>query len=165
MSESALDRERKAHQATRDSQQRERLEYQARLELETQFRTTAMNELKRVFGDGVTYLLSVLHQEMAASHPLRGAPSEDTMRVGHSELTSVEAAADKRPSARQRRWDEQITRLAVRLDEELSGSDEKRPPAVEKPRCRHRDCSGEGKRQPFGVKVCGFCARPIGEAA
>ena len=164
MSESALDRERKAHQQTKDADQTHVLELQRRIELETQFRTTSINQLLKTY-PSMKRLFDILHQEISATHPLKGAPSEDTMRVGHPELNAVESAANQNPSSRSKRWDGRILRLAEQFDDELGSSQEKRPPAVEKPRCRHRDCTGEGKRQPFGVRVCGFCARPIGEAA
>jgi hypothetical protein len=163
MSESALDRERRDHARTKDENQRHIQELQKRLQLESQFRTTSINDLLRTY-PSVKRLFEVLHQEIAATHPLRGVPSEDTMRVGHPELNAVESAANQGPSSRSKRWDGRILRLAEQLDDELAGSESKRP-GVEKPRCRRRDCSEPDKRQPFGAKYCAFCARPMGEAA
>lgn len=165
MSESALDRERKAHQQTRDAAQRQILELQQQIRLKDQFLTTAMNEIRVAYPEGLPYLIDVLNQERAAAHPLRGAPSFDTMRVGHPELTSVEAAADKGPSQRQKRWDQRIKRLAESLDDELGGSQEKKPVQPRKPRCQRRGCNAYDKSLPYGSKVCSVCQEPVGEAA
>lgn len=142
--------------------------HQQELKREALFRTTVWNDLLKDFPQ-LKYLVDVCRQYRDAADPRRGAPTVDAARVEHPELTSVEAAADWPGglSAARRRivWvNEEIEKLAGRLDDRLSGSQEKRP-AVEKPRCRRRDCSEPDKRQPFGAKYCAFCARPMGEAA
>src|SRR5690606_24987498 len=93
MSESALERERKAHQGTKDAAQRDRLEFQQKLELESVFRTSQWNELLADFPPLKDLVRALLHVRLAAG-TLRGAPTTDTMRVSHTQLTSVEAAAD-----------------------------------------------------------------------
>jgi hypothetical protein len=136
--------------------------------LEAQFRTSAWNELLAVF-PSLKGLVRVLRQYDLASQALRGAPTANTMRVGHPELTSVEAAADwpghlsaLRASVQ---WaNKRVTELANELDDKLRGREDRRP--VDKPRCQRRECvDGYGKRQHFGQRLCGWCGEPFREAA
>lgn len=142
--------------------------HQQELKREALFRTTVWNDLLKDF-PSLKYLVDLCRQYRDAADPRRGAPTVDTARVEHPELTSVEAAADWPGglSAARRRIDwanQEIERLAGRLDDRLSGSQEQRP-AVEKPRCRKRGCPEPDKRQPFGSKYCAFCGREMKEAA
>jgi len=140
--------------------------HQQELKLEQTFRTSQWNELLYTYPALRPFVQTLLHIKLAAD-PLRGAPHADTMRVGHPELTSTEAAANvSHPRRRVERANGKIERLAGQLDDELRESDDKRPPAPPKPRCRRRACvEGYDKVQPYGVKVCGFCGEPISAAA
>lgn len=169
MSESALDRERKAHQNTKDAAQRDRLEFQQTLDLESQFRTSAWNELLKAFDDpddrednGLKELVRVLTWGKRSAHPLRGLPRSDTMRTGHPDLTSTEAAGlagGKR--AMLRRWNGRLLNLANDFDRELSGSDEPKDKMPPKPRCRRRECAAMDKRLPYGSTKCPVCWQPL----
>jgi hypothetical protein len=146
--------------------------HQQELNMEQQFRTSAMNELLAAFEDhepdenGLKELVRILAWALRAAHPLRGAPNEDTMRVGHPELTSVEAAADaggKRSMLK--RWNKRLLKLASEFDNDLSGSDEPKRKMPPKPRCRRGSCDGVDQSLPYGSKVCPVCGQPLPAAA
>lgn len=139
------------------------------LELEAQFRTSEWNELLADFPE-LKYLVKVCRYMRAAAIAQRGAPSEDTMRVGHPELNSVEAAADwpgHLSAARSRmKWaDGEIRKLAERLDDDLSAAQDRKVKAPKKPRCRRRGCAAYDKALPYGSKACSVCQEPLPEAA
>jgi hypothetical protein len=147
-------------------------EARQRVDLESQFRTTAMNELIAGFDghdraqNGLRELVRVLMWGVRAAHPLRGIPQADTMRIGHPELTSTEAAADADGRRMMlKRWNGRLLRLAGELDADLSGSDEPKKRMPAKPRCRKRGCDLMDKSLPYGSRLCPSCGEPLPVAA
>lgn len=109
------------------------------------------------------------------SNPLRGAPSEDTMRVEHSpsRLTSVESAADwSEHNGRALRWEKKlkdqfrddlealVERHLRKLDPQAS-----RPTPIQAPQCWRRACGLRGRKQAIGAEVCRGCNEPFGAKA
>ena len=149
--------------------------HQQELQREALFRTSIWNDLLKDFPQ-LKYLVDVCRQYRDAADPRRGAPTVDTARVSHPELTSVEAAADwntakertagSKAAERSRiEWaNQEIERLAGKLDDRLRGSQEKKIQDP-RPRCRRRSCKGENKSLPMGSTICPVCHEPLPQAA
>ena len=115
MSESALDQARKAHERTKDAQQRHVAALQAEKERIQALTSVAMRERISKWGPSLIDLMVAIDAALEASDPLRGAPNEDTMRVSRPSSEGDEGASTRRMREKANDYRKQVGDLAARM--------------------------------------------------
>jgi len=149
-----LTRERKTHEADRRAwhSERERLEQQTH---------TGIARLVDEWPDlpDLFHILTEIHD---ATIPGQAHKTDTTRSKTHDYLspsgeTTKEGQSTNRARGTKGWATKQLAGLVKRLENTM---DPDRIPDV-RPRCGKRKCDGRGRRQPVGVRVCGFCGEPL----
>jgi len=122
---------------------------------------------------GLQKLLDTLAEAAGLQDPLRGAPSEDTMRTETTELTPTERAvlSHRKHRSNVRLLDTDIQYLQRKINElvdhqahtmaQLIGGQERLFELPDRPVCHRKGCTARGRQQPYTAwtEGCTGCGR------
>jgi len=122
---------------------------------------TGINQLTNEWPD-LPDLLQILTEIHEASTPGHATITDTTRSPNHDYITpdgrTLKEGASTAKARGTKGWaTKQLAALVKRLENSMD------PDRIreEKPRCGRNTCTGQWKRQPYGVTICGFCGEPI----